>query len=382
MPPQLVQAGTIAPLIDHILVSGDEIRSAVKHAIAFVSFTDVAILVCCGWLLVPCLDIVYTFIDAKRMKKEKKCGSEFERSYLFVIVDHLSQASRLALFVYSSDCILASFGQLGYETDVASKVFAKIIYTIWAARRFMSFKSYLIGKWLNVAPDKCEKIKLMNRLVDGMVSAFTLVKILDFLRIGTGFAFSSILSVGATGGLIISLASQEVAKGLVNSIEMSVSDRFYEGDNVLFGDGTAGIVHKMGFLRTKIQKFDSTVVDIPNTQLGDQRITNISRVKTCRVLTTLRFEYADIQKLPHALGAVKEEIAEACPTLIKEGKPFQAMISSFEFDHVEVIVTTYYNLPPTGEEFWKNRQEMFLAIDRGVMKSKLQYAKPIYRVKA
>ena len=100
------------------------------------------------------------------------------------------------------------------------------------------------------------------------------------------------------------------------------------------------------------------------------------------MLTTLRFEYADVQKLPQALDVVKEEIAEVCQTLIKESKVFRAMISSFEFDHVEATRNCHFALPPSGEDFWKNRQEMFLAIDRGVMKSKLQYAKLIYRLKA
>ena len=35
-----------------------------------------------------------------------------------------------------------------------------------------------------------------------------------------------------------------------------------------------------------------------------------------------------------------------------------------------------FDLPPTGEDFWANREQMLLAIDRGVRKSGIQYAKP------
>ena len=134
----------------------------------------------------------------------------------------------------------------------------------------------------------------------------------------------------------------------------------------------------MGFLRTKLRNYDSTIVDIPNSQLGGQRVVNISRTKLCRVLTTLRFEYKDIQKLPVALIAIKEEIAKACPKLINDGrKPFRAMISSFERDCVEVTINCSFDLPPSGSDFWANRHEMFLAIDRGVTKSDIHYAKPI-----
>lgn len=138
-------------------------------------------------------------------------------------------------------------------------------------------------------------------------------------------------------------------------------------------------LHAMaGFLRTKIRKYDSTIINIPNTQLGGQRVINISRSNTCRVITTLRFEYEDIQKLPQALEAVKEEISMACPKLITKDKPFRAMISSFGHDFVEVTVNCAFGLPPSGEAFWANREQMFYAIDRGVRKSGILYAHPMH----
>ena len=136
-----------------------------------------------------------------------------------------------------------------------------------------------------------------------------------------------------------------------------------------------------GFLRTKIQKYDSAVVDIPNTQLGNQRVINISRCNICRVLTLLRFEYNDVQKIPHTLELIKNEIVESCPKLIKNGKkPFRAMISSFERDYVEATVNCSFEISPTGEEYWTNREKMFLEMDRGIRKSEIRYARPIYQL--
>ena len=75
---------------------------------------------------------------------------------------------------------------------------------------------------------------------------------------------------------------------------------------------------------------------------------------------------------------VKEEIVKACPKLIIEGKPFRAMISDFARDCVEVTINCNFDLPPTGEAFWANREQMFLAIDRGVKMSGLQYAPAVH----
>ena len=77
------------------------------------------------------------------------------------------------------------------------------------------------------------------------------------------------------------------------------------------------------------------------------------------------------------MDCVKEEIKKACPKLIIEGKPFRAMISSFARECVEVTINCSFELPPTGQEFWANREQMFLAIDRGVKKSDVEYATPL-----
>ncbi|KAL9185830.1 hypothetical protein ACHAXT_003607 [Thalassiosira profunda] len=374
MPRQSALAGHIAPIVESLVLSVDDVHAIVQHVSAILSFVDLAVLFSFGWLLVPLARVMHSFVTSSVANKDKG----FESSYAFIVADHLGQIARLALLVYACDVFVVAFEAVGYKAEIASKVFAKILYTSWLARRAQRFKRYLIGKILTKAPKNCDKIRLVDRILDGIVFALLFLKVLDYLSIETGLALGSIFAVGTTGGLIISLASQEVAKGVMSGIEMATSDRFYEGDNVHFGDGTQGYIVKMGFLRTKVRKYDSTVIDIPNTQLGGQRAINISRSKTCRVLTKLRFEYEDVQNIPKALENVKEEISKACPKLIANGKPFRAMISSFEQNYVEATVNCSFELPPTGEKFWANREEMFLAIDRGVRRSDVRYAKPIF----
>lgn len=390
MPRQSALVGQIAPIIEGFILSKDDVHAIIQHISAVFSFVDLVVLFVLGWLLVPYAHIIRSFFKGatkkdnattkRKMDGKEEDGGSFENSKTFFVVDHLSQIARLALLVYACDCVVVAFEAVGYKAELASKIFAKCLYTSWIARRFQNSKKYFIRKMLNRAPKNCDKIKFIDRILDGMVFALLFVKILDYLSIETGLALGSIFAVGTTGGLIVSLASQEIAKGIMNGVEMATSDRFYEGDNVHFGDGTQGYIVKMGFLRTKIRKYDSTVIDIPNTQLGGQRVINISRTSTCRVITQIRFEYKDMQNIPKALEAAKKEIAKSCPELIKEGKPFRAMISSFERHYVEATVNCSFELPPTGEVFWANREQMFLAIDRGVRKSGIQYANPLHHL--
>jgi hypothetical protein len=63
------------------------------------------------------------------------------------------------------------------------------------------------------------------------------------------------------------------------------------------------------------------------------------------------------------LEAIKEEIKEECPHLITDGKrPFRAVWSSFVDDRLELLVECHFSLPPSGNEYWTNRQNMLMAI--------------------
>ena len=99
----------------------------------------------------------------------------------------------------------------------------------------------------------------------------------------------------------------------------------------------------------------------------------MSRTKISRVVTALQFEYKDVQKIPDALALVKEEIgAASCPKLIVRKKTFRAMISGFERNQVEATVSCSFKVTPMGEEFCQQREQMYLAIDRGVSKSEIR----------
>ncbi|KAL7552405.1 hypothetical protein ACHAWF_015650 [Thalassiosira exigua] len=345
--PKSALVGKIQPILASLGISRDDARRVVRNVSEMLNGVDLAVLQ----------------EGTLERQQEDEGGDngeihEYAQSYTFLVADNAQQVARLSLLVYACDCFVVAFRTLGYRGEqwaLVSFVFAKILFSAWAARRLRDLKRYLLAR--------------------ASAHAASGDAVLDYLSVETGI---SIFAVSTTGTLIVSLASQEIARGMANGVEMALSDRFFEGNNVHFGDGTQGYIVKMGFLRAKVRKYDGSVVDIPNCQLGGQRVTNVTRTKTCQVLTTLRFEYDDVQRLPKALEAVKDEIATSCPTLITEGKPFRARISSFEERGVVVIVNCNFKLPPTGDEFWRNREEMLLAIDRGVTKSGLRYAKPIF----
>ena len=155
--------------------------------------------------------------------------------YHFAVI--VSQIAKLALLVYLGDIFVVAMHTIGYSAEqwrAMANVFAKILCLVWFARRVQTAKTYFLKKLTLKAPDNCDKVRMVNSVLDLTVLALLGVKILDLLSVETGFAFTSFAFFGTTSTLIISLASQEFAKGITTGIEMATADRFYEGDDGVY----------------------------------------------------------------------------------------------------------------------------------------------------
>lgn len=121
---------------------------------------------------------------------------------------------------------------------------------------------------------------------------------------------------------------------------------------------------------------DDLIVRFPNSQLLHQPIINISRAKRSQVKQSLRFKYADLNKIPTILQQVKEGVKESCPKLVTQGTTYRAVITSFEADHVQALVNFHFDIPAETEAFNRNRQEVLLVIARVMQENDVEFALP------
>jgi Mechanosensitive ion channel len=90
-------------------------------------------------------------------------------------------------------------------------------------------------------------------------------------------------------------------------------------------------------------------VTVPNKDLADQRVSNMSRVQQSAVKQKLRFKYADIDKLPDVLESIKEEVKKTCPQVITDGsRPFRAFLTGYHADHISANLDFRFRLKPLG----------------------------------
>jgi MscS family membrane protein len=128
-------------------------------------------------------------------------------------------------------------------------------------------------------------------------------------------------------------------------------------------------------METVITDANEMVMTIPNKQLSESRVINISRIKYSRIQQDIHFHYEDCQKLPMILDEIKREISSTCPMVVSDGsKPLRAYFKSYGNSFLEVEVDVRLRCQPGGEDFKKARQEVLLAIDRAVKRNNVKFA--------
>lgn len=119
----------------------------------------------------------------------------------------------------------------------------------------------------------------------------------------------------------------------------------------------------MGILETLVKQNGEMITAIPNKDLANQKITNLSRLKFSQVKQILRFDYEDASKMPAVIEEIRKEIRESCPQVVKDGsRPLRVVWSDFGDNSLEVTVDVRMNTPPIGDIYYEGKQKILIAI--------------------
>lgn len=119
----------------------------------------------------------------------------------------------------------------------------------------------------------------------------------------------------------------------------------------------------MGILETLVKQNGEMITAIPNKDLANQKITNLSRLKFSQVKQILRFDYEDASKMPAVIEEIRKEIRESCPQVVKDGsRPLRVVWSDFGDNSLEVTVDVRMNTPPIGDIYHEGKQKILIAI--------------------
>ena len=158
----------------------------------------------------------------------------------------------------------------------------------------------LIKLLLRIVQKSMEKAKAERGVITFVISFLrvALYVVLAFMiasRLGVDAA--SIVALLGSAGVAIGLAIQGSLSNFAGGVLILLLKPFRVGDYIIDANGKEGFVSEVQIFYTKLQTIDNKVIILPNGNLANNSITNVTAEKTRRLDIALQISYGSDMKL-------------------------------------------------------------------------------------
>jgi MscS family membrane protein len=241
-----------------------------------------------------------------------------------------------------------------------------IISFIWLLLRIIDFIAIILGKKADLTPDQSDNqlIVFFRDFFKVILCIVGVVMVLNYVfDVNVGSIITGLSIVGAA----IALALRESLENLIASFIIFFDKPFTTGDLVKVQQVT-GTVEKIGLRSTRIRSENKTSVSVPNKQMVDSVLDNLS-LRTQR-RGDLRLEVS-VQTTPGNLVSLLAAIRKIMErSEIEDVNVLFSEISNNAF----VVQSDYYTAPLTLREFNSIKQEINLQVLQTMEDMKIELA--------
>ena len=193
----------------------------------------------------------------------------------------------------------------------------------------------LVRKLISKAMEKAKADAGVKGFVDSFVNAALFVLLILLIAIQCGVDAASIVAIIGSAGVAIGLAVQGSLSNLIGGILILILKPFTVGDYIIdSGSGKEGTVIEIKIFHTRLRTFDNKIVVLPNGNLANNVIVNVTKEKTRRIDILCGISYsADTNKAKEALlNMLKED-----ESVLKD-KEYRVVVSALKDSSVELTV--------------------------------------------
>ncbi|HRE37545.1 MAG TPA: mechanosensitive ion channel [Chitinophagaceae bacterium] len=232
--------------------------------------------------------------------------------------------------------------------------------------RIIDFIALILEKRANLTPDQTD-----NQLIVFFKDFFKVILVIIGVMLVLRFAFDQNIGGLLTGlsivGAAIALALRESIENLIASFIIFFDKPFVTGDLVKVQNIT-GTVERIGLRSTRIRTDQKTYVTVPNKQMVDSILDNLS-------LRTQRRADLKLELGLNTPAAVTEQFIGGIEKILsrKEIESYNVHLSDITHTAL-VIVSDYYTAPVTIKEFNQLKQEVNLQSLRLMEELKIEIA--------
>jgi MscS family membrane protein len=168
-------------------------------------------------------------------------------------------------------------------------------------------------------------------------------------------------------GLAVSLAAQDSLKNLFGSITIIMDRSFKIGERIICS-GCDGVIEDIGLRTTRVRTAGGHIISIPNANIVNSPIENVSRRPGIRRNFTLALKPdTPAEKVKLALKIVNDILAERDirepihPTIYGKITSPQVVFSEYKTNSL-ILDVTYWFAPPNNDEYSANAEKINLRI--------------------
>ena len=259
------------------------------------------------------------------------------------------------IYKYQSKAIIHTVGTL-----------ILIVSFIWLLLRMIDFIALILEKKADLTPDQTDN-QLIIFFKDFFKVVISIVGILLILKAAFGFNISSLITGLSIATAAIALSLRESLENLIASFIIFFDKPFTVGDLVHVQTVT-GTVEKIGLRSTRIRTDQKTYVSVPNKQMVDSILDNLS-LRTQRK-AEIKLEIgtgSSVAVLNKFIEAIKTKLVH---TQIEESSVFLLEIRSNSY----LIQADFFTAPISIKEFNALKQQKNLELLKLMEDMKIELA--------
>lgn len=229
-----------------------------------------------------------------------------------------------------------------------------IVFWIYVFMKLVLVIMSIYAKYADSTDSKLDDqlVPVLRNFLMGMVI------FLGFLKLLTLFGVDpvTVIAGASIGGIAIALASQDTVKNFIGTIMIFVDKPFHIGDWIEAGT-VIGTVETVGFRSTTVRAADTTIFQIPNSQLSEMVVNNKGLRSFRRYTTNLGIRYDTPPELIEAFVQGIRRIIELDPATRTE--EYNVEFAGFADSSLSILVNVYFvNLDWSNEQSSKHKLHM------------------------
>ncbi|MCR4618076.1 MAG: mechanosensitive ion channel [Lachnospiraceae bacterium] len=203
----------------------------------------------------------------------------------------------------------------------------------------------LVRKLIGKGMTKAKADIGVKQFVDSFINAALFVLLILLIAIQCGVDAASIVAIIGSAGVAIGLAVQGSLANLIGGILILILKPFTVGDYIVdSGSGKEGTVIEIKIFHTSLRTFDNKIVVLPNGNLANNVITNVTKEDTRRIDINVGISYdADIDKAKSVLTKMLED--DEC---VLKDKEHRVVVNALSDSSVDLIVRFWVK----AEDYW------------------------------